>query len=102
MAILLLFEKLSDDIKTHLMVKIFKIFQPKSKREKVGNKYIDFGQPNAKNEHQQLSKFKGKIVLLEFGGPGVCPVGKGHVELIAIYNEYNQKGFEILEGCSRH
>lgn len=63
---------------------------------KIGDKYVDFGQQNINGETIKLSDLNGKIVLLEFWGSWCAPCREGHPELIKIYNEFKDKGFEIL------
>jgi peroxiredoxin len=63
---------------------------------KVGDKYVDFTEPNIEGKNVSLSDFNGKIVLLEFWGTWCGPCREGNPELAKIYNEYKNSGFEIL------
>lgn len=62
----------------------------------IGDKYVDFEQQNNKGETVKLSGFNGKVILLEFWGSWCAPCREGHPELIKIYNEFKDSGFEIL------
>lgn len=67
-----------------------------NKNPQIGNRYVDFEQQNVNDETIKLSDFDGKIVLLEFWGSWCAPCREGHPELIKTYNEFKDKGFEIL------
>lgn len=57
---------------------------------------MDFSQTDAKNNLVKLSDFHGKIVLLEFWGSWCGPCRESNPELVKIYNEFKNRGFEIL------
>lgn len=63
---------------------------------KVGDKYVDFTEPNVEGKNISLSDFKGKVVLLDFWGSWCGACREGNPKLVKIYNEFNAKGFEIL------
>lgn len=67
-----------------------------NKSPKVGNKYIDFGEPNIDGKIIHLSNFKGKVVLLDFWGSWCGPCRANNPKLVKIYNEFKSKGFEIF------
>jgi len=67
-----------------------------NKNIKVGDRYVDFSQSNIEGKTISLSDFRGKVVLLEFWGSWCQPCRKGNPELVKIYNDLKQKGFEIL------
>jgi thiol-disulfide isomerase/thioredoxin len=66
------------------------------KNIKVGDKYADFSQHDINGKLRKLSEFKGKVVLLEFWGSWCGPCRKGNPELVKIYSEFREKGFEIF------
>ena len=57
---------------------------------------MDFSQTDTKNNLVKLSDFHGKIVLLEFWGSWCGPCRESNPELVKIYNEFKNRGFEIL------
>jgi thiol-disulfide isomerase/thioredoxin len=92
----ILYRNLSKEIKTTSFgEKIFE-FITLNKNVKVGDKYIDFVEPNIEDKSVSLSDFKGKVTLLEFWGSWCGPCREGNPELVKIYNEYKNKGFDIL------
>ena len=44
----------------------------------------------------KLSDLKGKYVLLDFWGSWCPPCRRDNPNLVALYNKYNSKGFEIV------
>jgi len=67
-----------------------------NKSIKIGDKYIDFSEPNIEGKSVSLSDFNGKVTLLEFWGSWCGPCREGNPELVRIYNEFKDKGFDIL------
>jgi thiol-disulfide isomerase/thioredoxin len=63
---------------------------------KVGDKYVDFTEPDVEGKNISLSDFKGKVVLLDFWGSWCGACREDNPPLVKIYNEFNAKGFEIL------
>lgn len=66
------------------------------KNLKIGDRYADFAQQDVNGKLRKLSEFNGKVVLLEFWGSWCGPCRKGNPELVKIYNEFKEKGFEIF------
>ena len=69
----------------------------------AGAKSVELGKPaplfeqaNASGKVIQLSSFRGKLVLVDFWASWCAPCRKKHPALRALYNEYRQRGFEIL------
>ncbi len=67
-----------------------------NKNIKIGDKYIDFSEPNIEGKSVSLSDYNGKVTLLEFWGSWCGPCREGNPELVRIYNEFKDKGFDIL------
>ena len=61
-----LYNMLSAEIKNTSYGKNIFEFITLNKNVKVGDKYVDFTQPNTEGKNVSLSDFNGKIVLLEF------------------------------------
>ena len=92
----MLYKKFTKEIKsTYYGKKIFE-FITLNKNLKIGDKYVDFLQQDTKGKTVKLSNFNGKTILLEFWGSWCGPCREGNPELVKIYNEFNNKGFEIL------
>lgn len=91
-----LFNNLSDEIKNTSYGKIVKEFISLNKDLKIGDKYVDFSQADTQERIVKLSDFEGKVVLLEFWGSWCGPCRKTNPELVKIYNEFRDKGFEIF------
>lgn len=62
----------------------------------VGKKCIDFEQPTTTGELIKLSSIKAKYLLLEFWAAWCSPCRRENPELINLYNEFKDKGFDIL------
>ena len=92
----LLYNKLSSNIKNTSYGKNIFEFITLNRNVKVGDKYVDFTEPNIQGKNVSLSDFKGKIVLLEFWGSWCGPCRAGNPELVRIYNEFKNNDFEIL------
>lgn len=91
-----LYEKLSPEIKSSSYGQNILQFISLNKDLKVGDKYIDFSQDDAFGRTVKLSDFHGKVVLLEFWGSWCGPCRQGNPELVKIYDEFKDRGFEIL------
>ncbi|XLS27476.1 thioredoxin-like domain-containing protein [Flavobacteriaceae bacterium M23B6Z8] len=62
----------------------------------IGNEARDFQATDHLGKTLQLSNFKGKYVLLDFWAGWCKPCKKNHPEMKAIYNQYHDKGLEII------
>jgi len=91
-----LFNNLSTEIKNTSYGKSVQEFISLNKDLKIGDKYVDFSQPDTQQRIVKLSDFHGKVILLEFWGSWCGPCRKANPELVKIYNEFKDKGFEIL------
>lgn len=92
----LLYRNLSKKNKTTSYGKNILEFITLNKNIKVGDKYVDFSEPNIEGKSVSLSDFYGKVVLLEFWGSWCGPCREGNPELVKIYNEFKSTGFDIL------
>jgi len=62
----------------------------------IGDKPHDFILPNSKNDSVTFSNINGKVVLLDFWASGCGPCRKEHINYVALYEKYKDKGFEIV------
>ena len=92
----MLYNPFSNEIKNTFYGQKVKEFITLNKEIKIGGPFADFAQNDTKGKLRKLSDLKGKVILLEFWGSWCGPCRKGNPELVKIYNEYNQKGFEIF------
>lgn len=92
----ILYSNLSKKIKTTSYGKNILEFITLNQNLKVGDKFIDFTQPNIEGKNISLSNFPGKVTLLEFWGSWCRACREGNPELVKIYNEFRNNGFEIL------
>jgi thiol-disulfide isomerase/thioredoxin len=91
-----LYNRLSANIKNTSYGKNIFEFISLNKNVKVGDKYVDFTEPDISGKNVSLSDFSGKIVLLEFWGSWCGPCREGNPELVRIYNEFKNNDFDIL------
>ena len=63
---------------------------------KVGDKFVDFSQKDKTGKLIKFSNIKSNCILLEFWGSWCGPCREENPSLVRIYNEFQQKGFEIL------
>jgi thiol-disulfide isomerase/thioredoxin len=67
-----------------------------SRNPKVGDQYVDFGEPDKEDKIIHLSNFKNKVILLDFWGSWCGPCRANNPKLVKLYNEFKSKGFEIF------
>lgn len=91
-----LYNSFSDELKNTYYGKNILDFLTFNKNIKIGDIYSDFSQNDINQKKVNLSDFKGKVILVEFWGSWCGPCREGNPELVTIYSDFKNKGFEIL------
>ncbi|KKL88540.1 hypothetical protein LCGC14_1923650, partial [marine sediment metagenome] len=63
---------------------------------KVGQKYIDFQQEDTDGNLVKVSDVLGQYTLIEFWASWCGPCRNSNPDLVKLYKDYNDSGFEIL------
>ncbi len=74
----------------------FVFYKYRQPRFVAGEKVPDFEVGLLTGERAKLSDLQGKYVLLQFWGSWCSPCRKENPELVAIYQKYHDRGFEIF------
>jgi thiol-disulfide isomerase/thioredoxin len=92
----ILYNSFSNEVKNTSYARNVFEFITLNRNLKTGDRYVDFSQPNIYGKNIRLSDYNGKVVLLEFWASWCGPCRKGNPELVKIYGEFKNKGFDIL------
>jgi peroxiredoxin len=92
----LLYDGLSEKVKQSAFGKSIDEYLLLGKDIKVGDKFVDFTLPDMNGKNISLSDYKGKYVLLDFWGSWCMPCRQENPNLVKVYNEFKNKGFDIL------
>lgn len=79
-----------------LAIVAYVFYQYRQPRFASGEVAPDFEVSLLSGERARLSDLKGKYVLLQFWGSWCGPCRKENPELVKIYQEFHDKGFEIF------
>jgi thiol-disulfide isomerase/thioredoxin len=91
-----LYRSLSANNRAGLYGKVISEGITKAKKTSVGKAAIDFTQPDATGKSIELSSNKGKYLLVDFWASWCGPCRVGNPTLVKVYNQYKDKGFDIL------
>jgi peroxiredoxin len=91
-----LYDNFTNDLKNTSYGQSISKFLSLNKDVKVGDKYVDFKQTDSKGKEVSLSDIEGKVILLEFWGSWCGPCRQTNHELVKIYSEFKDLGFEIF------
>jgi len=91
-----LFAAFPEDLKASAYGQNIQEYLDLAKSVAIGDEYTDFSMSNPKGEELTLSDIKDKYVLLEFWASWCAPCRKENPNLVKTYNQYKDKGFEIL------
>lgn len=67
-----------------------------AQRLMVGGEAPDFTQNTPEGEALKLSDLRGKVILVDFWASWCGPCRKENPHVVALYNKYKDKGFDIL------
>lgn len=91
-----LYSVLAADVKKNQYGKQVGEFIELSRTIRIGDPFVDFSQMDTKGNMVSLSDFIGKVILLEFWGSWCGPCREANPGLVKLYNQYKEKGFEIV------
>lgn len=91
-----LYEKLSPENKASVYGKRISDFLRLNKTHEIGGPYSDFAMKNPAGETIRFSDHLGRATLLEFWASWCGPCREENPELVEIYRQYQEKGFQIV------
>lgn len=88
--------KFSPEISNSEYVIKLKEMSKERKMTSVGAEAADFTMNTPEDKPVQLSSLKGKVVLLDFWASWCAPCREENPNVVKLYQQYHNKGFEIL------
>lgn len=92
----LLYNSLSDEIKQHPIGQEFAIRLEKLKKFTVGSVMPEFALPDTSGRPVSSSDFNGQYLLVDLWAAWCTPCRAENPNLVALYNKYHDKNFNIL------
>ncbi|GAA4178476.1 TlpA disulfide reductase family protein [Sphingobacterium ginsenosidimutans] len=91
-----LFERYPEDLKSTVYGQKIRDFMTAEAKSSIQSPMIDFKGKTLAGKDFDSKELRGKYVLLDFWGSWCQPCRKSHPHLLALYNQYKPKGFEIV------
>ena len=77
------------------VIKLKEMIQ-EQKKTSVGVEAPDFTMNDTEDKPVKLSSLRGKVVLIDFWASWCAPCRQENPNVVKLYNQYHEKGFEIL------
>lgn len=92
----LLYNNFNDELKTSKGAQALKEEIRKLQAGSPGSLAVDFATADIDGKQLALSDFKGKYIILDFWASWCVPCRASNPHLLSLYNQYKDKGLEII------